>query len=63
MRAKIYKLGICLAEYHVNENGQYVLKVNRKVRVSSHKNNFKNRDAMFGYLDWLFDSDYQVRSE
>lgn len=54
----VYRRG----EFQQLEDGRYVLDVSERVKVSEHRNVFKNREAMTDYLGWLFGR-YEIRAE
>lgn len=56
----VYSRGKRKAEFQQLKDGRYVLDVSERVKVSEHRNVFKNRDALAAYLGWLFGK-YEIR--
>lgn len=60
MASGIYVKGRKKGEITRADDGRLILVVNERVKVSNHRNTFKNCDVMVKYLDFLF-GNYEIR--
>ena len=43
------------------EDGRFVLDIDKRVKVSNHRNVFKEWEVLEKYLTWLFDGKYEIK--